>query len=217
MPFQAIIFDCDGVLVDSEALSIGVLLELGKRIGFEAAAATALEQFSGVALQQTLSYMEAQAGRKFAPNIIQEYRRLTYEAFQKNIQAVPGVRELLQTMTRPRCVASNAPQEKIRLNLGLLKLLPYFGEHIYSAYDLQRWKPAPDLFLHAAQQLGFAPEVCAVVEDSLAGVQAARAGGFTVFGYAHGSRAQTLAEAGAVVFEDMRQLPQLWNHHATSL
>jgi HAD superfamily hydrolase (TIGR01509 family) len=210
MRFEGIIFDCDGVLVDSEAMSIGILLRLGKTIGFELDAALAVEQFSGVALQQTLRYMEQQSGRKFPSNIVQHYRRLTYEAFRKNIQAVPGVRVLLEELAVPRCVASNAPQKKIRLNLGLLNLLPYFGKHIYSAYDVERWKPDPTLFLYAAEQLGLAPENCAVVEDSLAGVQAGIAGGFTVFGYANGRRAKELSEAGAVVFDNMNQLPQLW-------
>ncbi|MGH1334810.1 MAG: HAD family hydrolase [Aureispira sp.] len=217
MKFKAIIFDCDGVLVDSEAMSMGILLQLGQQIGFEMDQQEALEQFSGVALQQILAYMEKHGQQKFPADIIEEYRRLTYEAFRQNIQAVPGIRALLQKMTLPRCVASNAPQEKIRLNLGLLELLPYFGEHIYSAYDVERWKPAPHLFLHAAEKLGFIPQECAVVEDSLAGVQAAKAGGFTVFGYAHGHRANELAQAGAIVFDHMDKLPQLWETYDPSL
>lgn len=217
MNFKCIIFDCDGVLVDSESMSIGILLELGKKIGFHLDKAIAMEQFSGVALQQILAYMEEQSQQKFPPNIIQQYRYLTYQAFKKNIQAVPGVQDLLENLEVPFCVASNAPQEKIRLNLGLLKLLPYFGEHIYSAYDIECWKPEPDLFLYAAQNMGFAPQDCAVVEDSLAGVQAAKAGGFTVFGFAHGKRGKELQAAGAIVFDHMDKLPQLWEKHAPSL
>lgn len=217
MNFKCIIFDCDGVLVDSESMSIGILLKLGKKIGFKLDKATALELFSGVALQQILQYMEEQSQQEFPPNIIKQYRYLTYEAFRQNIQAVPGIQEVLENLAVPFCVASNAPQEKIRLNLGLLKLLPYFGEYIYSAYDIESWKPEPDLFLYAAKNMGFAPKDCAVVEDSLAGVQAAITGGFTVFGYAQGKKAQTLAEAGAIVFDHMDKLPQLWKKHAPSL
>jgi HAD superfamily hydrolase (TIGR01509 family) len=154
--------------------------------------------------------MESQTQQKFPPTIIQDYRQRTYEAFKRNIQAVPGVEQVLQSLQVPCCVASNAPKEKLQLNLGLLKLLPYFNGHIYSAYEVQHWKPEPHLFLYAAQQLGFEPAECAVVEDSLAGVLAARAGGFTVFGYAHGLRATTLAQAGAIVFDNMDKLPQLW-------
>lgn len=217
MKFKCLIFDCDGVLVDSESMSIGILLQLGQKIGFVMEEKVAVDRFAGVALQQILQYMEEESQQKFAPNIIHEYRRLTYEAFRQNIQAVPGIRPLLQQLSVPFCVASNAPQEKIRLNLGLLQLLPYFGEHIYSAYDVQRWKPEPELFLHAAQKMGFDPKDCAVVEDSLAGVQAARTGGFTVYGYAHGRRAEELAQAGAIVFDHMDKLPQLWEEHDPSL
>lgn len=215
--FKCIIFDCDGVLVDSESMSIGVLLKLGKKIGFELKEELAVERFSGVALQQVLHYMEEQTQQKFPSTIIDDYRQLSYKAFRQDIQAVPGIPSLLEQLTVPFCVASNAPQEKIRLNLGLLQLLPYFGEYIYSAYDIERWKPEPDLFLHAAQNMGFAPKDCAVVEDSLAGVQAATAGGFTVFGYARGHRARELSKAGAIVFDHMDKLPQLWKKHAPSL
>ena len=210
MKFKAVIFDCDGVLVDSEAMTIEVLLLLGQQIGFEMDKQAATERFAGVALQEILQYMESQAQQKFPSTIIQDYRQRTYEAFKRNIQAVPGIEQVLQSLQVPCCVASNAPKEKLQLNLGLLKLLPYFHGHVYSAYEVQRWKPAPDLFLYAAQQLGFAPAECAVVEDSLAGVQAAKAGGFTVFGYAHGVRAHSLAQAGAIVFDNMDNLPQLW-------
>lgn len=210
MKFKAVIFDCDGVLVDSESMTIEVLLLLGQQIGFEMEKEAATERFAGVALQEILHYMETQAQQKFPPTIIQDYRQRTYEAFKRNIQAVPGVEQVLQSLQVPCCVASNAPKEKLQLNLGLLNLLSYFDGHLYSAYEVKRWKPEPHLFLYAAQQLGFAPAECAVVEDSLAGVQAAKAGGFTVFGYAHGARADTLAQAGAVVFDNMDALPQLW-------
>ncbi|MFK7799881.1 MAG: HAD family hydrolase [Aureispira sp.] len=210
MKFKAVIFDCDGVLVDSESMTLEVLLFLGKQIGFEMEKEAATERFAGVALQEILQYMETQTQQKFPPTIIQDYRQRTYEAFKRNIQAVPGVEQVLQSLQVPCCVASNAPKEKLQLNLGLLNLLPYFNGHLYSAYEVQHWKPEPHLFWYAAQQLGFAPAECAVVEDSLAGVQAAKAGGFTVFGYASGTRAHTLAQAGAVVFDNMDTLPQLW-------
>ena len=218
MNFQCIIFDCDGVLVDSEATSIAILLEIGATIGFQMEHQAAVEHFSGQSLFSSLEYMEQQVGRSFPSNIIEEFRNRTYEAFRRNIKAVPGVRAVLEDLALPRCVASNAPLEKIRLNLGLLDLLPFFGEALYSAYTVERWKPDPTLFLHAAQQMGYAPEACAIVEDSVSGVQAARAGGFTVFGYApQPHRAALLKEAGAHTFTHMHELPQLWSNYETGI
>ncbi len=209
---QCIIFDCDGVLVDSEATSIAVLLELGAKIGFELELAPAMEQFSGQSLGYCLKYMEEQTGRAFAADVIEAFRERTFTAFRQNLKAVPGIRAVLEALQLPRCVASNAPLEKMELNLGLLDLLDFFDGHLFSAYMLQRWKPDPSLFLYAAEQMGFAPEQCLVVEDSTAGVQAALAGGFTVVGYAHQpQRAAQLTEAGAHhLITHMRDLPQYW-------
>lgn len=209
---QCIIFDCDGVLVDSEATSIAVLLELGATIGFEMELSAAVDHFSGQSLFTALQYMEAKVGRKFPDDIIDQFRARTYTAFRQNLQAVPGIRAVLEGLTLPRCVASNAPLEKIQLNLGLLDLLDFFDGHLFSAYMVQQWKPDPALFLHAAAQMGYAPDQCLVVEDSTAGVRAAIAGGFPVVGYAHQpQRAQGLAEAGAThLIAHMRDLPQYW-------
>lgn len=208
---KCIIFDCDGVLVDSEATSIAVLLELGRSIGFELDLETAIERFSGESLMSCLEYIETQTGRSFPDDVIEQFRTLTYTTYKRNLQAIPGIRSLLEGLTLPRCVASNAPLEKIQLNLGILDLLPFFDGHLFSAYTLERWKPDPALFLHAAEKMGFAPSDCVVVEDSTAGVQAARAGGFKVFGYAPSPhRAAALQAAGAEVFEHMSQLPSLW-------
>lgn len=212
MKFQCIIFDCDGVLVDSEATSIAILLELGDMIGFNMDQEEAMERFSGQSLFSCLEYMESEAGQSFPEDVIDTFRERSFAAFRRNIQAVPGIRSVLEGLSVPRCVASNAPLDKIRLNLGLLDLLPFFDDQLYSAYTVQRWKPDPALFLHAAEQMGYAPADCAIVEDSMAGVQAARAGGFTVFGYApNDQRAALLREAGAHTFSHMRELPKLWS------
>lgn len=209
---QCIIFDCDGVLVDSEATSIAVLLELGATIGFEMELAAAIDHFSGQSLFTVLQYMEAQTGHQFPDDIIDQFRARTYTAFRQNLQAVPGIQTVLQALQLPRCVASNAPLEKIQLNLGLLNLLDFFDGRLFSAYSIQKWKPDPTLFLHAAAQMGYTPDQCLVVEDSTAGIQAAVDGGFTVVGYAHHpQRAQQLAEAGAHhLIAHMHELPQHW-------
>ena len=129
--------------------------------------------------------------------------------FRTDLKAIPGSLELQNRLNCPRCVASNAPAEKIRLNLGLLNLIDFFDGNLFSAYDIQKWKPEPDLFLHAADKMGFLPEECVVIEDSVAGVQAAVAGGFEVYGYANDRTATTLEAAGAKVFYDMNNLDTL--------
>lgn len=209
---QCIIFDCDGVLVDSETTSIAILLELGAKIGFKMDLAAAVDHFSGQSLLYCLQYMEDKTGQQFAPDVMDEFRERTFTAFRRNIQAVPGIRTVLEELQLPCCVASNAPLEKIELNLGLLDLLDFFDGHLFSAYTLQRWKPDPALFLHAAATMGYAPDQCLVIEDSPSGVQAAKAGGFTVVGIAHhAQRAHSLREAGAHhLITHMRELPQYW-------
>lgn len=206
MKFKCIIFDCDGVLVDSEATSIGVIVDLAAEMGHSMNLQAAIAEFSGHSLQYCFEYIEEASGQKFPSNIATIYRERSFEAFEKTLKPIPGIHQVLERLTLPRCVASNAPQEKIRFNLDLLELRSFFGDHIFSAYDIQKWKPEPDLFLLAAQKMGFEPKDCLVVEDSLAGVLAAKAGGFEVMGYASARTAEQLEKAGATVFYDMNLL-----------
>ncbi len=206
MKFKCIIFDCDGVLVDSEATSIGVIVDLAAEMGHSMNLQAAIAEFSGHSLQYCFEYIEEASGQKFPSNIANIYRERSFEAFEKTLKPIPGIHQVLERLTLPRCVASNAPQEKIRFNLDLLELRSFFGDYIFSAYDIQKWKPEPDLFLLAAQEMGFEPKDCLVVEDSLAGVLAAKAGGFEVMGYASARTAEQLEKAGATVFYDMNLL-----------
>lgn len=208
MKFKCIIFDCDGVLVDSEATSIGAIVDLAEEIGHSMPLEHAIAEFSGQSLQYCFDYIERASEKRFPPDIVNIYRERTYKAFEENLKPISGIHQLLNRLTLPRCVASNAPQEKIRLNLGLLDLTDFFDPNIFSAYDIQKWKPEPDLFLHAAQNMGFKPKDCLVVEDSLAGVLAAKAGGFEVMGYASTRTAPQLEKAGATVFYDMNLLDE---------
>ena len=206
MKFKCIIFDCDGVLVDSEATSIGVIVDLAGEMGHSMNLEKAIAEFSGQSLQYCFEYIENASGQKFPTDIANIYRTRTYKAFEESLKPISGIHELLERLKIPCCVASNAPLDKIQLNLGLLKLTHFFGNNIFSAYDIQKWKPEPDLFLHAAKTMGFEPKDCLVVEDSLAGVLAAKAGGFEVMGYASSRTAGQLKQAGATVFYDMNLL-----------
>jgi HAD superfamily hydrolase (TIGR01509 family) len=204
-----VIFDCDGVLVDSERISHEVLLEMlaerGHRISFEEAVAT----FMGSSMQRTLELVEAMVQvppEEFLP----AFRTRTFEAFTTLLQPVAGVPELLDSLGTPFCVASNGPREKMTLTLTRTGLMRHFAGRMFSADDVARPKPAPDLFLLAAARLGVEPASCVVVEDSPTGVRAARAAGMAVFGYAALTSAARLREAGAQrVFDRMQDLPAL--------
>ncbi len=206
MNYKCILFDCDGVLVDSEATSIRVLVDMAADIGLTLDLSEAVQHYSGHALHYCLDHIEAQSAHKFPDNKVQIYKQRTFADFRQNLQAIDGVEAVLQQLECPICVASNAPLDKIELNLNLLNFSHYFKGHLYSAYQLQKWKPDPDLFLHAAQQMGFAPKECAVIEDSLAGVQAAVRGGFDVFTYTKPDYAAAFEALGAIVFFDMADL-----------
>jgi len=206
---QLIIFDCDGVLVDSERISHEVLLDMlaerGHRISFEEAVAT----FMGSSMQRTLELVEAMV--QVPPDeFLPDFRARTFAAFTTSLQPVAGVPELLDSLGTPFCVASNGPREKMTLTLTRTGLMRHFADRMFSADDVARPKPAPDLFLLAAARLGFAPSSCVVVEDSPTGVRAARAAGMTVFGYAALTSVQHLLDAGAHrIFDRMQDLPAM--------
>lgn len=206
---ECVIFDCDGVLVDSEAIGIRVLLEMTSRYGVQTELAEAVEEFGGRRLKEVIQTLQGRAQERFPDDLETLYRARSYEVFQTEVMPVAGIKDVLAALPMPFCVASSGPVEKIRLNLMLTGLLHFFEGRIFSAYDIQRWKPDPGIFLHAAQQMGFAPSQCAVVEDSLAGVVAGIAGGFQVLGYAKPYNARVLEEAGATVFYAMQELPVL--------
>lgn len=209
MALECVIFDCDGVLVDTEAISTGALLTLGTEMGMQMTLEEASILFRGANLAHCIQWIEERAGCKAPEDFIPRFRVLNDERCAVEAVAIPGVEAVLENLTLPRCVATSAPAEKAYLTLGLTGLRKYFGDAIYSAYHIQKWKPDPDLHLHAAAQMGFDPSVCVVIEDSLVGVQAAVAAGMRVFGYTHGDYRHQLTAAGAIVFSDMADLPGL--------
>ena len=212
MRFEAVIFDCDGVLVDSETLENQVFVECVADLGLNLTLAEAVELYKGRKLAECIADVEERRGRCVPDSFVADFRARSAKVFQNHLQPVPGVEAVIQAvqaLSVPFCVASSGPREKIEANLSTTGLLSYFEESIVSAYEVGSWKPDPGLFLHAARTLGVAPETCAVIEDSLPGVQAGVAAGMTVFGYARDTPAETLSAAGAQVFRDMHQLPAL--------
>jgi HAD superfamily hydrolase (TIGR01509 family) len=211
-PFDLVIFDCDGVLVDSERLSVRLDVELLDRLGWPLSEDEVVERWVGRTEAAMRSEIEAHLGRDIGP----EWRAFSaryVKAFAEELEAVDGIAEAVDAIQAARyatCVASSGDLAKIRRNLAKTGLLDRFDGHLFSADDVEHGKPAPDLFLHAADDMGVAPERTAVIEDSAHGVAAGVAAGMSVFGYAGGvTPPARLSGPGVVVFDEMRELPGL--------
>ncbi|MER7997852.1 HAD family hydrolase [Streptomyces sp. NPDC095613] len=209
-PIELVIFDCDGVLVDSERIAVRVDARVFAALGCHFTEEEIIERFVGSSSEIYEAAVEERLGRPLEPGWHLPYKHLYEEAFATELTAVDGIAEVLESFGLPFCLASNGGHKGIRRNLRTTGLYGHFEGRIFSAEDVARGKPAPDLFLHAARTLGADPARCAVVEDSPYGVQAARAAGMRSFGYAGGlTAAHRLEGPGTVVFEDMRALPGL--------
>jgi HAD superfamily hydrolase (TIGR01509 family) len=209
-PIRLVIFDCDGVLVDSERIAVRVDVVVLAELGWVMTEAEVVERFMGRTDEYMASQIEAHLGHPLPANWEEPFQRLYREAFEAGLKPVPGILEVLDELATPTCVASSGTHERIRYTLGLTGLYARFAGRIFSASDVARGKPAPDLFLHAANRMGADPSECAVVEDSLYGIEAARAAGMRAFGYAGGlTPRHRLEGVGTVVFQDMRELPRL--------
>ena len=208
--FELVVFDCDGVLVDSEVISVRVDQRVLADLGWELELDEIVERFVGKSEAHFVATVEQQLDIRLADGWDRDYGRWYQEAFERDLEAVDGIEEALDRLRLPHCVASSGSHDKMRRTLGKTGLLHRFQDRIFSATEVAHGKPAPDLFLHAAESLKAAPERCAVVEDSAFGVQAARAAGMHVFAYAGGvTPAARLAGPGTTVFSDMRALPEL--------
>ena len=207
---RLVIFDCDGVLVDSERISVRIDVTVLAALGWPMTELEVIERFMGRTDQYMTSEIEAYLGRPLPENWEEPFQHLYREAFEAELTPVQGILEALDGIDIPTCVASSGTHERIRYTLGLTGLYERFVGRIFSATDVAQGKPAPDLFLHAAQRMGVRPVDCAVVEDSRYGVEAARAAGMRAFGYAGGLTPRHWLEGpGTVVFEDMRELPRI--------
>lgn len=207
MPLRYVIFDCDGVLVDSEPISNRVLAEALTGIGLPMTTEESIESFMGRSWASNAAVIEERLGRKVPADLRARYLDDMHAAFERELQPVPGIAAALDRIDLPWCVASSSDPGQISFSLGHTGLLDRFDGRLFSATEVEHGKPAPDLFLHAAAQMGWAPADCGVVEDSPAGVQAGLAAGMTVFGYAGLTDPALLA--GARVFRRMDELPEL--------
>jgi HAD superfamily hydrolase (TIGR01509 family) len=218
MRFDAVLFDCDGVLVDSEPITNGVLRDMLEELGWKLSPAECMRIFIGKALKDEAAIIEAHTGQPLSEAWLVRFRERRNERLIREVKAVHGAVEAVATLHaklqgRIAC-ASGADRPKVEMQLLKCGLMPYFEGRIFSGHDLPRSKPAPDVYLAAAESVGVSPARCLVVEDTITGVTAGIAAGATVFGYsppeAGHDAPQALREAGAsLIFIDMRQLPGL--------
>jgi len=183
MNWKAVIFDCDGTLVDSERIANEVLIEYLADFGITLTMKESASRFNGVEMKDSVRQIEELIGSSLPADFLSTFRSRSEHALASRLRPVDGVHRLVGSLSVPYCIASNAPMDKIELSLTVTGLLPLFQGSIHSAYQVGSWKPDPALFLHAAKGLGVSPEHCAVVEDSIAGVRAGIAAGMTVFVY----------------------------------
>lgn len=209
MRFAAIIFDCDGTLVDSERVGNSVIVECVRKLGLRLSLEEALEHFAGRKMADTIKLIETWLGSPVPENFLPDLRVRMAQAFQERLEPMEGVHALLRSLSVPMCVASNGPQDKMQVSLHVTGLLDFFPGRIYSAYECGSWKPDPGLFLYAARAMGVPPQSCAVVEDSPLGIRAAAAAGMTAFGYAPHDSGEALVACGARVFHHMVALQDL--------
>jgi HAD superfamily hydrolase (TIGR01509 family) len=213
---EFVIFDCDGVLVDSEPISIRVLTEIIGEAGVTISADQAYREFLGRSMASIVKALSERYGVTMTGMHLEAIRSRLYSEFEKSLSPVKGVKTMLSALQLPNCVASSSQPERIRLTLRKTGLLDYFEPRLFSSAMVKKGKPAPDLFLYAARCSGVRAESCVVIEDSPAGIEAAKSAGMRVFGFTGGSHA---APAGLkalidplkpdLIFDDMKELPAL--------
>src|SRR5688572_215381 len=210
--FDLVIFDCDGVLVDSERISNQIFCTMLNELGLALTLDDMFERFVGYSLPQCMSFVTEMHGAPPPDTFLPELRLRTAEALKQHIKPISGIAEVLNGLSLPYCVASSGERETIRLTLGVTGLLKHFEDRIFSVADVERPKPAPDVFLLAARTLGAEPSRCVVVEDTPTGVRAGVAAGMHVLGFSANTPQHRLKEAGAhEIFSEMRLLPRLLN------
>ena len=213
---KLVIFDCDGVLVDSEPISLAVTRTILASHGLELTEAESVDLFLGRSAASMRKVAEDRLGAGLPDAFEADLLVAVLAEFGRTLRAVPFVREAAMALGAPVCVASSSSRERIHASLAMVGYSDIFGQRVFSAEEVEHGKPAPDLLLHVAVSLGIAPEDCLVVEDSAAGVTAARRAGMKVFGFTGGAHAlgddyaaRLMAAGAALTFDDMRELPGL--------
>ncbi|MDJ0771984.1 MAG: HAD family hydrolase [Mastigocoleus sp. MO_167.B18] len=208
--FELVIFDCDGVLVDSERITNTVFAQMLNELGLNLTLEDMFNKFVGNSMTTCLEMIQGMLGKSVPKTFVGEYKIRTKKALESELQAVEGIKDALDRLNLPYCVASSGDREKMQTTLGITNLLSYFEDKLFSVTEVANGKPHPDIFLYAAEKMGFKPEKCVVVEDTPIGVKGGVAAGMTVFGYAKLMKPEKLTAAGAhIIFDEMKLLPEL--------
>ena len=204
--YKCVIFDCDGVLVDSEPIGNQILVDMANHLGADIDLTFAMNHFKGSHFKECVTIISKVVTQPIPETFEAEYRSRSLEAFEKHLKPIDGVTQVIEQLQLPFCVASSGMESKMKFNLNLVGLLPYFENKLFSCYTIQKFKPEPDVFLWAAKTMGFQPHECVVIEDSVLGVQGALKGGFDVFGFTEHDSNNELEGLCTKTFDDMRKL-----------
>ena len=206
-----VIFDCDGVLVDSEVISNSVLSETLETIGLNITPEVCMDLFLGKSWDYCFHVIKKRLGVEPPHNLHETYMNKLFVQFEKNLNPIEDIQLALDNIPYPKCVASSGPHLKINKTLSITGLKERFGEDVYSADDVKSGKPAPDLFLHAAMKMNATPSKTVVIEDSTAGIEAAYSAGMTPLAFCSKKINPTIGQSETIVFRSMRELPDLIN------
>ncbi len=206
-----VIFDCDGVLVDSEPIANRILVDALAEAGYRITIGQAVEKFVGRSMAAVVSIVEDELGRQLPEGFLVRLQEATFAAFRARLKAMPGVADAIDAIDAPVCVASSGMPDKIALSLSVTGLADRFDGHVFSAAMVEHGKPAPDLFLLAADRMGAAPARTVVIEDSVPGIQAAQAAHMVALGFVGGGHMEPtlvgrLRATGVALFDDMGAL-----------
>jgi len=210
--WDLVIFDCDGMLIDSELLTIGVEVALLTESGIAITADEIIDRYVGISIKGMIADLEVRYGRPLGDDFAARHALRAREAFERELTAMPGIADVLAGLPGKVCVASSSSPERLQHTLGIAGLYEHFQPHIFSSTMVARGKPAPDLFLHAAEQMGAVPSRSIVIEDSVPGIEAAGAAGMTAIGFVGGSHcraghaARLSAGGAAMVVESMGEM-----------
>jgi len=207
-PYKLVIFDCDGVLVDSERLTNQIFIDMLSDMGVNITLQEVMDNYVGIPLLDGLRILAKK--HKFIPpeDFIDRFNSKCLIVFENELQAIPGIMYVIAQIQTPFCVASNSQPEKVRTMLKITRLFDSFEGKIFTASQVKKPKPAPDVYIYASEAFNINPPDCLVIEDTPTGVSAAKAAGMTVYGYSAHSSAKRLLDAGAhTVFDDMKDLP----------
>ncbi|MBM6550338.1 HAD family hydrolase [Marinomonas ostreistagni] len=207
--YEAILFDCDGVIVDTESLSSQILKQQLREIGLDLDDHTMHTQFAGFTTAENMQLVEQMLGRSVPNGFLEQYRQAFHSSILSHLEPIQGVRQLLSKIDKPIAMATNANRHEMNLKLELIGLTETFSTR-FAVDDVEHGKPAPDLYLKAAAALNVAPEHCIVIEDSVAGIRAGVAAGATVLAYSDViSRDAQLAAGASATFNSMKELEAL--------